>query len=108
MNANTTIKIKEIETLIQMLEESGNQLDRTKISQTIKFILDDLLERPNNSAKKETDSNRTNAYMPISEIITSLFVVSNYDVDDGQIFSSHLDYLQKSVEKLRLVPSFDT
>ncbi len=106
MNTNTTLK--EMETLIDKLEKSESQLDRARISQAIKFILCDFVQMPKTSESKEPDSNRINACLPLSEIITSLFVVSNYGVEDGQVFSSHLDYLQKSIQKLRSVPSYDT
>jgi len=96
MNSNPTIK--KLKALIGKLEESESQLERTKISQTIKFIIDDSLETTKASANKETDSSRIDAYIPISEIITSLFVVSNYDFNDGPIFFSHLDFLQRVFE----------
>ncbi len=92
--------IKKVKALIDKLEESESQFERAKISQTIKFILDDSLETTKASTNKETDSSRIDAYIPISEIITSLFVVSNYDVNDGPVFFSHLDFLQRVFRNL--------
>lgn len=98
---NTNAAIDSLEILIDELKGSESQLDRARISQTIKFTLDGLLETANRSAENETDSNKINTNIPISEIATSLFVISNYDVVDGRVFSSHFDFLHQSVQKLR-------
>lgn len=105
---NTISIVNDIEILIEKLEESNNQLDRSRVSQLIKFMLDDWLESSKTSGNRETGSSRADPDIPISEITTSLFVISNYDVVEGKVFSNHLDYLQKSVKKLRSIPSSDT